>query len=335
MNQLTILDAGGEDLAVETVPGEAIQYSDYQLDSSDPFAGGCAWIEGSYVPVSEARISIFDAGFGHSDVTYTVAHVWHGNFFRLEEHVDRFIEGAERMRIPMPMSKEEAMDIMRACVAKSGLREAYVNICVTRGYGKKPGEKNIDALESQVYVYAIPYLWVFSPIKQIEGIDAVIARTVRRSPANVMDPWIKNYHWGDLVRATFEAQDRGARTAFLLDADGFVTEGPGYNVLMIKDGAVYTAARNVLPGITRRTALEIAESFQMPTTIGDVTPEMLADADEIFVATTAGGITPVIALEGEPIGDGTPGPWTRKIRTRYWEMMDEPSDLIEPIDYSA
>lgn len=333
MNQLTILEAGLDEIICETVPGEAIQYSRYSLDRTSPLAGGCAWIEGAFVPAAAARISIFDAGFGHSDVTYTVAHVWHGNFFRLEDHVERFLAGAEKMRIPMPATKTEIMDLMRGCVARSGLREAYVNVCVTRGYGRKPGEKNLEALDSQLYVYAIPYLWVFSPIRQIEGIDAVIAQSVRRSPANVMDPWIKNYQWGDLVRATFEAQERGARTAFLLDGDGFVTEGPGFNVLMVKDGTVFTAARNVLPGITRRTALEIARDFGLQTVIGDVTPEMLRGADEIFAATTAGGLTPVVTLDGAPVGAGVPGGWTRKIRTRYWQMMDEPSDLIEPVSY--
>ena len=73
-----------------------IQYSDYELDTSSPFAGGVAWIEGEFIPAEDAKISIFDTGFGHSDVTYTVAHVWHGNIFRLGDHIDRLLDGAQQ-----------------------------------------------------------------------------------------------------------------------------------------------------------------------------------------------------------------------------------------------
>ena len=84
-----------------------IQYSDYELDTSSPFAGGVAWIEGEFIPAEDAKISIFDTGFGHSDVTYTVAHVWHGNIFRLDDHLDRLLDGAHKLRLDAGMSKEE------------------------------------------------------------------------------------------------------------------------------------------------------------------------------------------------------------------------------------
>jgi len=331
--QPVVLEAGTEGITCETVPGGAIQYSKYQLNADNPMAGGCAWIEGKYVAADNARISIFDSGFGHSDATYTVAHVWHGNFFRLDDHIDRLLDGAARMRLVCPLSRAELKDIMHGCVSRSELRESFVDVILTRGFGRRPGEKDINALETQCYVYAIPYLWVFSPIKQIHGIDAVIARTVRRSPTNVMDASIKNFQWGDLTRGILEAQDRGVRTAFLLDSDGFVTEGPGFNVLIVKHDQIYTPGRNVLHGITRRSALEIAQGFGLTTHVCDVTPEMLCDADEILCTTTAGGITPVIEIEGKRVGNGKPGHWTAKIRDRYWAMMDEASALLEPVSY--
>ena len=82
-----------------------IQYSDYELDTSSPYAGGVAWIEGEFVPAEDARISIFDTGFGHSDVTYTVAHVWHGNVFRLGDHIDRLLDGARKLRLDAGMTQ--------------------------------------------------------------------------------------------------------------------------------------------------------------------------------------------------------------------------------------
>jgi len=168
----------------DTPPGSVIQYSDYELDELSPFAGGAAWIEGEYVPASEARISLFDTGFGHSDLTYTVAHVWHGNVFRLDDHMDRLYDGARKLRLDPGMSKEEMAEIGKRCVALSQLRESFLNFTITRGYGKKRGEKDLTQLTHQVYVYAIPYLWVFPPYEQINGTSAIVPRHVRRAGRN-------------------------------------------------------------------------------------------------------------------------------------------------------
>ena len=317
----------------ETPPGSVIRYSDYELDTSSAFAGGVAWIEGDYVPASEARISIFDTGFGHSDLTYTVAHVWHGNIFRLGDHLDRLLDGARKLRLQSPLSKDELADIAKRCVALSQLRESYVNLTITRGYGTRRGEKDLTKLTSQVYVYAIPYLWAFPPHEQIFGTSAVVPRHVRRAGRNTVDPTIKNYQWGDLTAASFEAKDRGARTAILLDADGCVAEGPGFNVVVVKDGKLASPARNALPGITRKTVLEIADAMGIEAVLRDVTSQELYDADELIAVTTAGGVTPIISLDGELLGGGAPGPVTVALRDRFWALMDEPSALIEAIDY--
>jgi branched-chain amino acid aminotransferase len=317
----------------DTPPGSVIQYSDYELDTSSRFAGGVAWIEGEYVPASDARISIFDTGFGHSDVTYTVAHVWHGNVFRLDDHVDRLLDGARKLRLASPLTKEELTGIAKRSVALSQLRESYVNITLTRGYGKRKGEKDLTKLTSQVYVYAIPYLWAFPPHEQIFGTSAVVPRHVRRSGRNTVDPTVKNYQWGDLTAASFEAKDRGARTGILLDADNCVAEGPGFNVVVVKDGTLASPSRNALPGITRRTVFEIAEAMGVEAVLRDVTSQELYAADELIAVTTAGGVTPITTLDGEPVGDGTPGPLTVALRDRFWALMDEPSALIEAIEY--
>jgi len=117
-----------------TPAGSVIQYSDYELDTSSPFAGGVAWIEGEFIPAEDARISIFDTGFGHSDVTYTVAHVWHGNIFRLDDHIDRLLDGARRLRLDAGMSKDELAEITKKCVSMSQLRESFVNLSVIKTY---------------------------------------------------------------------------------------------------------------------------------------------------------------------------------------------------------
>ena len=317
----------------DTPPGSVIQYSDYELDTTSPFAGGVAWIEGEYMPAEDAKISIFDTGFGHSDLTYTVAHVWHGNVFRLDDHLDRLLDGARKLRLEPDITKDELADITKRCIAMSQLRESFVNLTVTRGYGKRKGEKDLTKLTHQVYIYAIPYLWAFPPAEQIFGTTAIVPRHVRRAGRNTVDPTIKNYQWGDLTAASFEAKDRGARTAILLDSDGFVAEGPGFNVCIVKDGVLASPSRNALPGITRKTVFEIADAMGIEATLRDVSSRELYDADEIMAVTTAGGVTPINSLDGESIGAGEPGPMTVAIRDRFWALMDEPGPLIEAIEY--
>ncbi|HLI59199.1 MAG TPA: aminotransferase class IV [Solirubrobacteraceae bacterium] len=317
----------------DTPAGSAIHYSDYELDSSSPFAGGTAWIEGEYVPAAEARISIFDTGFGHSDLTYTVAHVWHGNVFRLEDHLDRLLDGARKLRLDPGMGRNEIASIAKRCVSLSQLRESFVNITITRGFGRHQGERDVTKLNHQLYVYAIPYVWAFPPHEQIFGTTVVVPRHVRRASRATIDPTVKNYQWGDLTAASFEAQDRGARSAILLDADNCVAEGPGFNVVIVKGGALASPSRNALPGITRKTVFEIAQSMGVDATLRDITSRELYEADELMAVTTAGGVTPIVSLDGEPVRDGDPGPITVRIRDRFWALMDEPSPLIEAIQY--
>ena len=215
----------------------------------------------------------------------------------------------------------------------SQLRESFVNLTVTRGFGKRKGEKDLSKLTSQVYIYAIPYLWAFPPHEQIFGTTAIVPRHVRRAGRNTVDPTIKNYQWGDLTAASFEAKDRGARTAILMDSDNCVAEGPGFNVVIVKDGKMASPSRNALPGITRKTVFELADEMGIEATLRDVTSRELYDADELIAVTTAGGVTPIISLDGEPLDDGTPGPVSVRLRDRFWALMDEPSPLIEAIDF--
>ena len=125
----------------------------------------------------------------------------------------------------------------------------------------------------------------------------------------------------------------GADFDFLVDADNCVAEGPGFNVVVVKDGKIASPSRNALPGITRKTVFELADAMGIEATLRDVTSHELYDADELMAVTTAGGVTPINSLDGESLGDGTPGPITVAIRDRFWALMDEPSPLIEPISY--
>lgn len=300
----------------------------------DPrYADGCAWIEGEYLPIAEARIPILDAGFVRSDLTYDVVGVWKGSFFRLDDHLARLEKGLARIRLASPFSSDEIKEILFEVVRRSGLREAYVESIVTRGV-PAPGERDPRTWTPRFYAYAIPYVWIVRPELQEVGTKAVVARdTVRIPPASV-DPTVKNFHWGDLVRGLFEAYDRDAWLPILTDGDGLVTEGPGFNVFAVVDGRLRTPEVGVLEGITRKTVIEIAEAVGVPTVVGPLSVDDLHRASELFFTSTAGGVMPVTTLDGNSVGDGRPGPLTTQLRDRYWELHSDPRYAL-PVDYSG
>ncbi len=304
------------------------------MTPGDPrFADGCAWIEGEFVPIAEARIPILDSGFVRSDLTYDVVGVWHGRFFRLDDHLTRLEEGCAKLRLDLPRPREEIRDIMIEVVRRSGLREAYVEAVVTRGV-PRPGERDPRRWTPRLYVYAIPYVWIVRPELQEGGTDVVVAEHTRRIPADSVDPTVKNFHWGDLVRGLFEAYDRGAWLPLLTDGEGHVTEGPGFNVFAVVDGVLHTPDRGVLEGITRRTAIEIARELGMEVQERQVPTALLYEAQELFLTSTAGGVMPVATLDGKPVGSGSAGPLTTVIRDRYWELHEDPRFTVA-VEYGS
>ncbi len=292
---------------------------------------GCAWIDGEYVPIAEARISILDTGFVRSDLTYDVVGVWGGGFFRLDAHLDRLERGCEKLRLTSPKSRDETEEILHEVVARSGLRESYVETVITRGV-PAPGERDPRRFEQRFYAYAIPYVWIQRPEQQEVGAKVVVARDTVRVAPGAIDPTVKNFMWGDFIRGLLEAYDRDAALPILSDGDGNLTEGPGVNVFVVRDGALRTPDRGVLEGITRQTVLEIAAELGLDAATGRVPLSALYAADEVFLTSTAGGVMPVAELDGAPVGSGGVGELTALIRQTYWDWHDDPR-FTRSIDY--
>ena len=287
------------------------------------YADGCAWIAGEFVPIEKAAIPITDTGFTRSDLTYDVVSVWNGKFFRLQDHLDRFERGWNRIRMQPQLDRSEMEDIVYECVAKSGLREAYVEMIITRGV-PLDGDRDPRNFKNRFYAFAIPYVWIAKPDHQLEGINLVIANSTRRTPSVSLDPTVKNFQWGDLIQGLYEAYDRDAYTSVLLDAEGNVTEGPGFNVFAYHEGRLSTPPEGVLLGITRASVIELAEEHGIPYAVEPLSADRLREADEIFLTTTAGGVMPVTVIDGRTIADGKPGKVTMSLRELYWEAHERP-----------
>lgn len=296
-------------------------------------AQGAAWIDGRVLPVREAAIPILDTGFVRSDLTYDVVSVWQGAFFRLDDHLERFERNWRRIRLSPPLNRSAMRTLLIDLVAATDLRDAYVAMIVTRGVPAS-GERDPRRFENRFYAYAIPYVWIVRPEIQKTGIHAAVARdTVRIPPASV-DPQVKNFHWGDLMRGLYEAYDRDAFTAILTDGDGQVTEGPGFNVFALAGGFLHTPELGVFDGMTRRTILELAKRHGLEVRVGRMSVDTLHTAQEIFITSTAGGVMPVTALDGHAVGDGRPGPVTSRLREAYWAAHQDPGWRLD-VSYAS
>ena len=292
---------------------------------------GCAYVDGAYVAPEEAKISIFDWGFLHSDATYDVAHVWQGRFFRLDDHLDRFFASMARLRLDPGVTRDEVRAVMHECVRRAGLREAYVEVLCTRGL-PAPGSRDPRSCTNRFMAFAIPFVWIADPEKQRRGIDLAVSSVQRIAPASV-DPRVKNYHWLDMVMALYQAYEVGAETALLVDADGCVAEGPGFNVFAVVDGVLVTPQAGVLEGISRRTVIELARAEGLRVELRALPVAELRGASEIFLSSTGGGVIPIARLDGVPVGGraaGEFGPVSTRLQAAYWALHDDPR-YAEPV----
>ena len=246
-------------------------------------------MNGQIIPVSEAKISVFDWGLTRSDITYDVVHVWEGAFFRIEDYLDRFEVSMKKMRLDVGMDRSAIRNALIELVATSGLQSAYVSMVASRGTPLIPGTRDPRGCRNHFYAWAVPFIWVIPEAVAKRGAHISVARDSRRIPSNSVDPTVKNYHWGDMTAALFQALDAGYDTTVLLDHNNLVTEGPGFNIFAVINGKVVTPKSGMLEGISRKTVLEICAALDIPCAATDISEEAFMNAEEVFTATTAGG----------------------------------------------
>ena len=296
------------------------------------YSSGVAYVRGQYLPISEASIPMTDWGFLRSDATYDVVTVWEGAFFRLDAHLERFLRSCRRWRLEPGHTPEQITDVLTQCVHLSGLRASYVEMICTRG--QPPwGSRDPRQAVNQFYAFAVPYVWLANAEQRENGLHLQIS-DVQRIPSSSVDPTAKNYHWNDMTMGLLGALDHGADSAVLVDAAGHVVEGPGFNVFCVRQGAIVTPDLGMLEGITRRTVIEMAQSLGVPLHCRALPANELRQADEVFLSTSGGGVLPVTRVDGQPVGDGRPGPITRRLVATYWAWHADPA-LSRPIDYAA
>lgn len=257
------------------------------------------YLNGQYLPLFEAKVSVLDRGFLFGDGVYEVIPVYSGNIFRIQEHLKRLDNSLAEIRLDNPYSVEQWLTIFEPFLDKSKDQSIYLQI--TRGGAAKRDHAFPEQVKPTVFVMC-------SDIKPFEGkitgIKAITLDDIRWELCN-----IKAITLLANILLRQEAIDEGCAEAILVK-QGYVTEGAASNVFVVIDGVLMTPPSNtsILPGITRDVILELAEKNRISCSEQVISVEALAPASEIWVTSSTREIIPVVELDGKKVGDGKPGP---------------------------
>jgi D-alanine transaminase len=293
---------------------------------SDPWngrrpAGRIAYVDGRYVRHGQAGVHIEDRGLQLGDSVYEVCRIANGRILDDVEHLDRLERSLGEIEMAMPMVRGALKSVMAEIARRNGMRDGLLYLQITRGALRrdhpipKPGPK--------------PTL-----ILTVHPVDpAAIARRHAEGVAGITCP---DERWGrcDIkttqllanLLAKTAARRAGVFEAWLLDRDGFVTEGASTTAWIV-DGEGHIVTRNlsraILPGVTRRIILEAAAAARLPVVERRFSPEEAVSAHEAFLSSATGGAVPVVAIDGRMVGDGRPGPLTRRVMALYAQRSQE------------
>ncbi len=297
------------------------------------YEDGSAFTQGRVRPINEGMVPIQDMGFIHADAAYDVVSAGGGYIFRLEDHLKRFNRSCEKFRLKNPYSDDETKDILVSCVRKAGLKDAYIWWAVTRG--RAPKDRTKPAFDFQFYAYVTPYSFIFDDDTRRRGAHVNVSASYERISPRSVDPTAKNFHWMDMKLSLLDAYEKGAEWSVLANSEGNLTEAPGCNVFLIKDGVIRTPATGCLEGITRQTVIDLAAETNVPLEVTDIPAAELAEADEAFLTSTAGGIMPVSIVDNVALGGRKgPGKITTQLHNLYWTKRWD-GWLGTPIEYPA
>jgi len=280
------------------------------------------YVDGKFYPEDEAKISVFDHGFMYGDGVFDTMVQYRGGLFKLDEHIDRLYMSAAAIKLNIPLSKQEMKKAVIETVKKNHTQDTYIKIYISRGKGLPWLDPSLCKAPTIVIMVIVGETKKYFDMEAPKEGLKVFVPTIRKTPSICLDSRIKSLQYLNNILARIEAKAAGADDAILLDINGFVAEGSGENVFLVKDGVLYTPpTTNTLDGITRRVLIDIAHRANIEVVVGNLTMYDLYMADEVFFASTAGGAVPIGQVNGRRIGTEWPGPITAKLRELYFKEL--------------
>jgi len=286
------------------------------------------YIDGEFYPKSQAKISVYDHGFLYGDGVFEGIREYNGVVFKLKEHVDRLYRSAHAIMLQIPLTKEEMVKAVVETLRKNKMKDAYIRLIVSRGIGdlgldpRKCPKPTIIIITDTINIKA-------GNAKET-GITTMFS-WVRRNPVDATTHEIKSLNYLNSILAKIEANACGVDEALCLESNGYIAEGVGENVFIVKNGEILSppTSTGALAGITADVVVELAAKLGLKLTVTNLTPFMLFTADEAFFTGTAMEMVPIREVNKRPIGDGKPGPVTKKLMAEFQKVIDDPKSGIK------
>ena len=285
------------------------------------------YVDGSYYPKSQAKISVFDHGLLYGDGIFEGIRAYNGSVFKLKEHIDRLYRSAHMIMLEMPMAKEQMIQAVLETLRKNSLKDSYIRLIVTRGVGdlglnpKKCAKPTIIIITDTITLHKVE--------AKEKGVTAMLS-WVKRDPVDATSHEIKSLNYLNSILAKIEANIAGVDEAICLDKNGFICEGVAENIFMVKNDKLFTppSYTGALQGITAEEVMRLARRLGYDVEERNITPYELFNAEEAFFTGTAAEIIPVREINKRTIDSGKPGPITKKLMAEFSKVVLDPKEGV-------
>jgi branched-chain amino acid aminotransferase len=284
------------------------------------------WHNGKFIPWAEATVHVASHVVSYASCLFEGIRCYQTPpgpaIFRLKEHTDRLVNSCKIYRMELAYSREQLAQAMVELVRVNKVKHCYIRPVVFRGYG----EVGVNPLKNPIEIYLLAWEWgkYLGAEALAQGVDVCVASWHRMAP-NTMPAMAKaasNYMNAQLIK--MEAVTNGYVEGIALDPSGHISEGSGENIFLVRDGRIFTPplASSVLPGITRDSVMTLARELGHEVSEQPLAREMLYIADEVFFTGTAAEITPIRSVDRIVVGQGKPGPITKKLQERFLSIVE-------------
>ena len=276
------------------------------------------WLNGKLVGREDAKITVFDHGLLYGDGVFEGIRVYNSRVFELDAHIKRLYESAKAIRLTIAMSQSELAGAVEETVEANSITDGYVRLVVTRGVGTLG--LNPFVCKNSCIIIIADSIQLYPKELYEKGMRIISATTVRNHPLAI-PPQAKTMNYLNNILAKIEALDNDVPEAIMYNHVGYVAEASGDNVLIVKDGVIYTppAETGALPGITRSIVIKLAKEENLQVVEKNLTRFDLYVCDEFFLTGTAAEVIGIVEVDGRMIGDGKPGPITNLLRKKFFE----------------
>ena len=275
------------------------------------------WLGNKLVDEQDAKVSVFDHGLLYGDGVFEGIRVYNKRVFELDAHIDRLYDSAKGIRLDIPMSRQHLIDAIHKTVEANEVGNGYIRLIVTRGIGSLG--LNPFTCETPMVVIIADNIQLYPEELYEKGMKIISATTVRNHPLAI-PPQIKSMNYLNNILAKIEALDNDVPEAIMYNHEGYVAEATGDNVFMVRKGVVYTPPTEAggLEGITREVVIRLAEKEGIKVVEKNLTRFDLYISEELFLTGTAAEVIGIVEIDGRVIGQGSPGPITKRLREKFF-----------------